>query len=322
METFRDILITEGINAKGFGSISKLVMLDRRLSIQAKAIYSYFCSYAGGGSQPFPSIEKILYDLDISEATYYKHILLLKAYGYIVVNQRKNGKGKFLSNIYTLTSHPVSNLILVDKIKNKNSCKKSTEKSTDVNIEKGSKNICKKDIKSNTNPSPKNWGTDSPSPKFPCTDSPCTEKLGTNINNKSFNINKSLLTTTAESNLNLEKVQEDSVVVSDTISITDLKKKIDKTTGGNVNLKVLNKLVNKQGIEKIRYCLYNWVGIVGSQKIESVESFFVKAVKEGYKVQTRASLTSGCSNRTNFEQREYDDEYFKNFFNNTTDSCQ
>ena len=46
---FENILLVEGINAKGYGTIPKLVMKDRRLTAQAKAIYAYFCSYAGCG---------------------------------------------------------------------------------------------------------------------------------------------------------------------------------------------------------------------------------------------------------------------------------
>lgn len=42
-KTFENILEIEGINAKGFGTIAKLVMIDQRLTIESKAIYSYFC---------------------------------------------------------------------------------------------------------------------------------------------------------------------------------------------------------------------------------------------------------------------------------------
>lgn len=300
MDNFRDILITEGINSKGFGTISKLVMLDRKLTIQAKAIYAYFCSYAGGGSQPFPSVERILGDLDISEDTYYKHLRFLKAYGYIVVEQRKNGKGTFLSNIYTLTSHPVANADMVEQLEKK----KSKKKHKNVVTEHEQK------------PSPKNQGTgkEEPSPKFPCTDLPCTEKSGTNINKSFYNINKSFITTT-------ENNSKTDVVVDDSIDINNLKKEVDSTTGGNVNLKVLHKLLNKQGIEKIQYCLQNWAGIVGSQKIGSVESFFVTAVEQGYSAQTqgRSGATSiDKSNRSNFEQRDYPEEYFDSFFSNVS----
>ena len=46
-----DILQVEGINSKGFGIVPKLLMQDERLSIYSKAIYCYFCSYAGSAKK-------------------------------------------------------------------------------------------------------------------------------------------------------------------------------------------------------------------------------------------------------------------------------
>ena len=106
-EKFTNILEVEEINAQGFGMIAKMVMLDQRLTIEAKAIYSYFCSYAGGGSTAFPSVSKIVYDLKISKDRYYKHFKLLVECGYITIRQTKD-KGKFANNIYRIMSNPVS----------------------------------------------------------------------------------------------------------------------------------------------------------------------------------------------------------------------
>ena len=105
-EKFTNILEVEGINAQGFGMIAKMVMLDQRLTIEAKAIYSYFCSYAGGGSTAFPSVSKIVYDLKISKDRYYKHFKLLVECGYISVRENKDN-GKFANNIYLIMSNPV-----------------------------------------------------------------------------------------------------------------------------------------------------------------------------------------------------------------------
>lgn len=98
----KDILQVEGINSKGFGTIPKLAMQDRRLTIQAKAIYAYFCSFAGSGKTAFPSRDKILYDLNISKSAYYKHFDILKKYGYIAVEASRKSGGEFARNIYTL----------------------------------------------------------------------------------------------------------------------------------------------------------------------------------------------------------------------------
>ncbi len=102
-----DILRVEGINAKGFGFVPKLVMQDVRLTPEAKCIYSYFCSYAGAGNQAFPSVSLILYHLCMSESRYYRHFKLLKKYGYIKTEQSKSEKNKFSKTIYTLVTNPV-----------------------------------------------------------------------------------------------------------------------------------------------------------------------------------------------------------------------
>lgn len=102
---FENILLIEGINSKGFGFTPKLVMKDRRLTIEAKAIYNYFCSYAGGGNTAFPSVSLICDDLCISKSRYYKHFKLLTTYGYVSTTQTKEGYS-FAKNIYTLHTHP------------------------------------------------------------------------------------------------------------------------------------------------------------------------------------------------------------------------
>ena len=96
-----DILKVVGIDSMGYGKIPKLVMQDRRLTPEAKCIYGYFASYAGSGNSAFPSVSKILYDLCMGRARYYKHFVLLVDYGYIEVEQAKD-LGKFSHNVYVL----------------------------------------------------------------------------------------------------------------------------------------------------------------------------------------------------------------------------
>jgi len=98
-----DILKVTGINSKGYGNIPKLVMQDRKLTPEAKCIYSYFASYAGSGNTAFPSVPKIIYDLCMSESRYYRHFKLLTEAGYISVEQVKE-VGRFSHNIYILNS--------------------------------------------------------------------------------------------------------------------------------------------------------------------------------------------------------------------------
>lgn len=113
-EEFKDLLRVEGINFKGFGIIPKLIMFDRNLSLEAKAIYAYFASYAGNGTSSFPGRDYILKQLKISKDAYYGHYNQLIDKGYIRVEQNKK-KGAFANNIYTLVSNPPN----VDNVKDK-----------------------------------------------------------------------------------------------------------------------------------------------------------------------------------------------------------
>ena len=102
---FSDVLRVRGILAMGFGVVPKAVMLDDRLTIEAKAIYNYFSSYAGSGDTAFPSVSKVIYDLKVSKTRYYKHFKLLVDYGYITVEDCKRNN-KFSNNIYVLNDFP------------------------------------------------------------------------------------------------------------------------------------------------------------------------------------------------------------------------
>ena len=107
---FTDYLKVEGILFKGFGTIPKFIMLDNDLSLEAKAIYSYFASFAGSGDSAFPSVQKIRNDLQISESTYYTHYKQLIDEGYIKTEQSRyrnsEGKVRLGNNIYTLVANP------------------------------------------------------------------------------------------------------------------------------------------------------------------------------------------------------------------------
>jgi hypothetical protein len=100
---FEDILRVDGIDAKGFGIIPKMVMMDKDLTLEAKSLYAYFCSLVGNGSTCFPGRSKILFDLRISKDYYYKSLNLLKQQGYITIKK----EGQFPQrNIYTLVRKP------------------------------------------------------------------------------------------------------------------------------------------------------------------------------------------------------------------------
>lgn len=87
----------------GYGTIAKLPMQDKNLTIEAKAIYAYLCSYMGSGDVAFPSIKRICNDLRISKDRYYKHFNLLISQEYIRVNHLYYTKtGQWANNEYAL----------------------------------------------------------------------------------------------------------------------------------------------------------------------------------------------------------------------------
>lgn len=70
------------LDENGYGKICRQVMCDRNLPLTAKALYAYFCSYAGGGSTEIPTRDKIMRDLHLAKNTYTKYLnsLLEKKY--------------------------------------------------------------------------------------------------------------------------------------------------------------------------------------------------------------------------------------------------
>ncbi|HFU4184081.1 TPA: helix-turn-helix domain-containing protein, partial [Streptococcus suis] len=94
-----------GMKSLGYGTVPKAVMLDRRLDIQAKGIYVYFCSFTGSGNSAFPKLDNILYHLQISKKTYYKYYNQLVKTNYIEAEQRQIN-GRLGVNDYYLNENP------------------------------------------------------------------------------------------------------------------------------------------------------------------------------------------------------------------------
>lgn len=87
----------------GYGTVTKAAMLDQNLTIEAKAIYAYLCSFAGGKDNAWPSVSRICYDLKISENRFHKHIKHLINNEYIKkTRQRWSDSKQFAGNIYRI----------------------------------------------------------------------------------------------------------------------------------------------------------------------------------------------------------------------------
>lgn len=81
-----------GIRSRGYGTVPKLLMEDRDVSIKSKALYAFFCSLAGAGNCAVPSKDSILYYLSVSDKTYRNAVKELTDKGYVSVKrERKNG---------------------------------------------------------------------------------------------------------------------------------------------------------------------------------------------------------------------------------------
>src|SRR5690625_2449915 len=103
-----DTIKLSGILEQGYGISPKLVMRDKDLTIEAKAIYAYMSSFAGNGESAFPKITTICKDLNISENRFRRHREMLLNKGYITI-QRNRKKGMFDNNVYTINQTVHSN---------------------------------------------------------------------------------------------------------------------------------------------------------------------------------------------------------------------
>ncbi len=87
---------------KGYGITSKIVMKDKSLSLKAKGIYIFLCSYSDEKGICFPKRDTIMKYLCIgAKSTYYKYLNELIEKNYIDVSQEKI-EGKFTPNVYKI----------------------------------------------------------------------------------------------------------------------------------------------------------------------------------------------------------------------------
>ncbi len=83
----------------GFGQVKRSVMRDKSLSIEAKAIYAYFCGFAGNDTKAYPLRDTIVEELGISLKRYYKYLKELQDKNIIKIQTVKTQNG-FKRNIY------------------------------------------------------------------------------------------------------------------------------------------------------------------------------------------------------------------------------
>ncbi len=152
-----DDIKIQGIYDFGYGIVAKMVMCDNSISIGAKALYAYICTFAGSEKKAWPGRAKICSDLNISKDSFSKYIKELKTRNYIAVQHRKNEKCQFIRNVY----------IIITQLEDPQQKKPCPEKSDTAQDPKKSQS--------------------EPCPKKPCPEKPCPEISDTNIN-RSFKI--------------------------------------------------------------------------------------------------------------------------------------
>ena len=87
------------IRDTGYGQVKRSVLRDNTLSLDAKAIYAYFCSFAGNSGKAFPLRDTIIKDLGISLKRYYKYLKELQDKNILIIKNTKTKSG-LTRNIY------------------------------------------------------------------------------------------------------------------------------------------------------------------------------------------------------------------------------
>ena len=91
------------IYKNGYGIVAKFVMRDKNLSVEAKAIYAYICSFAGSGTTAFPSAELMISELKMGKNRFFKFRKELVDKGYITIVKQRAGNRRE-RNLYKIES--------------------------------------------------------------------------------------------------------------------------------------------------------------------------------------------------------------------------
>ena len=86
----------------GYGIVPRSVMSDRKLTVEAKAIYAYFAACIGAGDTSFPTVGEISKDLNMSEERFRKHQKNLIERGYLTIRKNAAANGRYSTNVYVI----------------------------------------------------------------------------------------------------------------------------------------------------------------------------------------------------------------------------
>lgn len=110
----------------GYGLVSRKIMRDPELSAEAKAIYSYLCSFAGSGNSCYPGIELMIAELHIGKDRFYKNMALLIRAGIVKKFRTRNGS-RWGRTVYTINHYPVFEETDIRETDNQDTEHKETE---------------------------------------------------------------------------------------------------------------------------------------------------------------------------------------------------
>lgn len=92
--------MSDGSSGPAWGRVDQSVMRDPALSIEAKGIFAYLCSFADEEGKCYPGIETILSEIGMSKTRYYKYLAELKKCNLIRVEAGQRRQGSFPRNTY------------------------------------------------------------------------------------------------------------------------------------------------------------------------------------------------------------------------------
>ena len=92
---------------ESYGIVLQRILRDPSISAEAKAIYSYLCTFAGSDGSCYPSVALMCKELDISETRFYRHMKQLTGRGVVTVEKSRNGS-RFARNVYSITRSSIS----------------------------------------------------------------------------------------------------------------------------------------------------------------------------------------------------------------------
>ena len=86
----------------GYGTVPRSEMSDRKLTVEAKAIYAYFAACIVAGDTSFPTVGEISKDLNMSEERFRKHQKNLIERGYLTIRKDTAANGRYSTNVYVI----------------------------------------------------------------------------------------------------------------------------------------------------------------------------------------------------------------------------